>query len=409
MAKISFYLDMRRRRKDGTGLLKISISSKSKIKYVSLDINLRPEDWDGERVKTSHPNHKRLNNIISHRKLEAEDVEFDVNRNKTQDEDLEVIREAVYARMYPEKVAKPKDRCLIWEGFEAFIAMKTKVRTKGVYRHTLSRLRSYRPDFDRLRYEDINRSWLTKFDAYLALTSPSANARAVHLRNLRAIFNYAIDEELTTNYPFRKFRIKTTETAKRSLTLQKLRDLFDYPCTEAQKKHVDFFKLSFMLIGMNAVDLLLAQHSAVQDGRLVYFRSKTSKCYSIKLEPEVFELLEKYKGENFLIEPCDHCMNYENYLRQVNETLQDLGKVMKKQPDGTMKKISCAFPGLTTYWARHTWATIASELDIPDATISLALGHAGENKTTEIYILRNQKKIDNANRKVIDWALYGKR
>lgn len=63
-----------------------------------------------------------------------------------------------------------------------------------------------------------------------------------------------------------------------------------------------------------------------------------------------------------------------------------------------------AFPGLTTYWARHTWATIASELDIPIETIGLALGHKVGSSVTNIYIRYNPAKIDDANRKVIDYV-----
>ena len=63
---------------------------------------------------------------------------------------------------------------------------------------------------------------------------------------------------------------------------------------------------------------------------------------------------------------------------------------------------------LTSYWARHSWATIASELDIANETIAEALGHEYGNRITNIYIRKNQKKVDIANRKVLDWVLYGK-
>lgn len=58
---------------------------------------------------------------------------------------------------------------------------------------------------------------------------------------------------------------------------------------------------------------------------------------------------------------------------------------------------------VSPYWARHTWATIAAELEIPKETIAAALGHGG-NSVTDIYINFNQKKIDDANRRVIDYV-----
>lgn len=74
----------------------------------------------------------------------------------------------------------------------------------------------------------------------------------------------------------------------------------------------------------------------------------------------------------------------------------DAAKVNKFLPDN-----------ITTYYARHTWATIAAALDVPDDVISQALGHAARNSTTAIYIERSQRKVDEANRRVIDFVLGG--
>ena len=65
------------------------------------------------------------------------------------------------------------------------------------------------------------------------------------------------------------------------------------------------------------------------------------------------------------------------------------------------------FPHLTTYWARHTWATLAAELDIPKETIAAALGHEIGSPITSIYINFDQKKVDKANRMVIDYLKEG--
>ena len=60
------------------------------------------------------------------------------------------------------------------------------------------------------------------------------------------------------------------------------------------------------------------------------------------------------------------------------------------------------------YWARHSWATIAAELDIPKETIAAALGHSS-NTVTDIYINFDRAKIDRANRQVLDYVLYNKK
>lgn len=109
--------------------------------------------------------------------------------------------------------------------------------------------------------------------------------------------------------------------------------------------------------------------------------------------------------------------HYHTFVAKMDKGLKSIGPVtMCENPSWKPNskkhryhvKRESAFPGLSIYWARHTWATIASELDIPDATISAALGHSINNPTTAIYIDFNARKVDEANRKVIDYLLYSK-
>lgn len=254
-----------------------------------------------------------------------------------------------------------------------------------------------------LCFEDITKSWLTDFDNYLARTSPSKNARNIHLRNIRAVFNDAIDEELTAHYPFRKFKIRGVPTAKRSLTVEELRTLFACDCDDTQRKYLDIFKLIFMLCGINVIDLCNA--TGISGGRLEYNRAKTGRLYSIKVEPEAMEIIGRYQGKSHLLDILDRYGNYKDYAKRLNESLKRIGHTETgKRGKKTFRPL---FPQLTTYWARHSWATIAASLDIPKETIAAALGHGG-NTVTDIYIDFDRKKIDEANRRVLDWVLYGK-
>jgi hypothetical protein len=152
----------------------------------------------------------------------------------------------------------------------------------------------------------------------------------------------------------------------------------------------------FYLIGINTVDL--AGLKDIQSGRVQYHRAKTNRLYSIKVEPEAMNIIRKYQGKEHLIDVFDGRNNYLSFGRLMNMALHDIGKEM----DGKSKvKV---FSGLTTYWARHTWATIAAELDIPKETIAKALGHGGR-EVTDVYIRFDDKKIDKANRQVIDYLI----
>lgn len=291
--------------------------------------------------------------------------------------------------------------------FHRFIDGKTNKGTKGVYKHTLDKIRAFDKDIDKKGFEDITLQWLTDFENFCARTA-SKNARNIHLRNIRAVFNNAIDYEITTAYPFRRFKIRPEATRKRSLSVEELRKLFDYPVEEYAEIYRDCFKLIFLLIGINTVDLW-GLKLITKDGRIEYKRAKTGRLYSIKVEPEAMEIINKYRGKNGLLCIADRWRDSRNFRHQCNKALQRIGQVERKGLGGK-KIIAAEFEELTTYWARHSWATIAyNDLQIPKDIIAQALGHSGSETVTDIYLDKAPKLVDEANRRVLDWVLYGKR
>ena len=289
--------------------------------------------------------------------------------------------------------------------YEQFMESKTNRGTRGVYKHTLDRIRAFDKNVDNKMFEDIDLKWLTDFEVFCAKTA-CKNARNIHLRNIRAVFNNAIDYGITTAYPFRRFKIRPEATRKRSMAVEELRRLFDYPVEDYAEIYRDMFRLIFMLVGINSVDLH-GLKSITRDGRIEYKRAKTGRLYSIKVEPEAMEIINKYRGVKGLLCIADRWIDSRNFRHQCNKALQKIGQVERKGRGGK-KTITAEFEGVTTYWARHTWATIAASLDIPKDTIAAALGHGGDT-VTDIYIDFDQKKVDAANRRVLDWVLYGKR
>lgn len=404
MATINFYLDTRATGCDKPAPLKISVRHRNKATFIPTGIYLLPEQWDDiTRKVVNHPRKVAFNNILSHRVL---DVESEVlrlaeqgilSRMKASD-----LRAAIIHKLDPQPEIDTTK--LFIARFRRFMERKDNPRTREIYEATLSRIYAYDKRCEQLTFEEVDKAWLTQFDKFLARTSPSVNARSIHMRNIRAVFNDAIDDEITRAYPFRQFKIKRVATAKRSLSVEALRAFFDYPVEEYQRKYLDMFKLSFFLIGINIGDLCKLKR--IDGGRIEYERAKTHRLYSIKVEPEALEIIERYKGKGWLLDPLDRYENYKQYARRLNGALQAVGKVeIGKQ---NRKSIKPLYNKITTYWVRHTWATIAASLDIPKETIAAALGHGG-NTVTDIYIDFDQRKVDDANRQVIDWVLYGKK
>lgn len=404
MATINYYLDKRATGWDKPAPLKLSIRHRSKAVLVPTNIRLLPEQWDDTTNKVvNHPKAAQLNNLLLRQYLDAECEVLRLQEGGILSTLKPTeLRTAIVNALYPE--TKIDTTRLFMYRFRRFVDLKTNQRTKEIYTTTMSRIKAYDRKCEQLTFEDVDRAWLNGFDAFLAKTAPSVNARAIHLRNIRAVFNDAIDDEITQCYPFRKYKIKKVATKKRSLSVDNLRILFSYPVQEYQQIYLDLFKLSFYLIGINIIDLCYL--SQIDNGRVNYIRAKTLRPYSIKVEPEALALIEKYKGAKMLLTPLDTYTNYKNFAAHMNKALQTIGEVeIGKQGRKNIKPI---FPKLTTYWVRHTWATIAASLDIPKETIAAALGHGG-NTITDIYIDFDQRKVDEANRMVIDWVLYGKK
>lgn len=283
--------------------------------------------------------------------------------------------------------------------------------TRESNEYTLSVIRKFCAEKEvvpeELDFEDVNYAWLSDFDGFMCKCGLSQNTRRIHLANLRAAINDAFKRELTDADPFRRFRLKSEKTQKRSLPVEDLRRLFDYPTEEHAVFYRDMFKLIFMLIGINTVDLYGLKEVSAQ-GRVEYRRAKTGRLYSVKVEPEALAIIERYRGVSALLNIADRYKDHRYFRRDTNDALRLIGEVSRKGRGGK-KEYKPLWPEVSTYWARHSWATVAADLDVPDAVISLALGHAGPNAVTDIYIRRNRAKVDRANRMVLDWVLYKKR
>ena len=291
---------------------------------------------------------------------------------------------------------KPTDKVTLEKLFEEYSRHKTE-SYRQMYERTLKKILEYD---HKASLDTINKRWLEAFSDRLKKSGANVNGVAHHMRNLRAVFNYAIDEDLTGNYPFRKFRIKHEQTRKRDLTIEQLRAVRDCDCEPFQEPYRDFFMLIFYLCGINIGDLLLLKRENVNNGRIEYHRRKTNKYYSIKIEPEAQAIIDKYKGKDWLLSPMDTNTDYHQFMKRMNQQLKKLGMSHEVGKGWSGTPI---FSNLSTYYARHSWASIAAEIDIPIDVIAQALGHSTPYTTTDIYVNRRLKKIDEANRKIIDY------
>lgn len=412
MANSRLYLDERKVKSGNPCVLKIGIAHKKMSAYISLDVKILPNQWDYKKLRVvNHPDQILMNAYITNVKRLVDTTILSLaNEGKLGSMGTAELKNYILYQLNPEKAEakeeKERKAKLFGTRFKMFAESKSE-STKRLYMETYKRMYEYVGEqLEVLAFEDVTKEWLVGFDTYLGRQSPSRNARNIHLRNIRAVFNEAIDDDITSFYPFRRMKIRNVETRKRNLKVENLRKLFNFPCEKHAQQYLDMFKLMFMLLGINAIDLCNLKEID-NDGRINFYRAKTKRLYSIKVEPEALEIINKYRGKKWLLDILDRYGDYKDYTKRLNRALKKIGPV-KRSGLGGKKEYNPLFPDISTYWARHSWATIAASLDIPRDTIAHALGH-GNNTVTDIYIDFDERKVDEANRKVLDWVLYGKR
>ena len=293
-----------------------------------------------------------------------------------------------------------------------FAGTKTE-QTRSIYELTARKVL----DFDSKAGLSIDKEWIESFRSHYIEEGMSINGVGKELRNIRAVFNWARRRGLTQNYPFLDYHIVEEETVPNNISVEDLRRLRDYPCETWQKPYVDFFFLSFYLAGINPVDLLSLKSDAIKDGHLTFIRQKTNKQGSTKIRtitlpvlPEAQEIIDRYPSEEGWLTGFMDCRNsYRSFARACNDALQKVGPSHKvKDKVGKLRKMEYEpiCPEITLYSARYSFGSIAAnDLDISERTIGMCLGHSWAKNVTSRYMATDQRKIDNAVRRVIGYLV----
>lgn len=389
MITTKLYLDRRAVKEGQDAPVKLQLNSRGKTALLNLGIRLNPRYWNARKsIVTNHPESLYLNNLFARKKIEAEKALYSLLEEDEQAYLLSItdIKNAVARKIDPNR----EDKLLFAAFFRRCIAEQQNKRTAEIYQATLNRICAFSKNAERMRFEDVSVEWLQKFDSFMIAYAPSRNARNIHLRNIRAVVNCAIKARLTTHYAFGAFQIRNEETKKRALPLDVLRMLMTCKVVGKDSVFLDVFRLSFFLIGINMIDL--CRLTAIESGRIEYIRAKTKRHYSVLVLGEAQAIIQRLRGKKKLLAVAEEYSSYKEVTKRVNRVLKRL--------TGNNE--------VSTYWARHSWATIAAKIDVPKETISAALGHGGHS-VTDIYIDFDLKKVDAANRRVINYVLHSEK
>lgn len=274
-----------------------------------------------------------------------------------------------------------------------------KIRTSATYLTTLNSFIRFR-NGDDISLEEVNSALMMEYEEWLKSNDICPNSTSFYMRNLRAIYNRAVEKELTTQHnPFRHVYTSIDKTVKRAVPLHVIRRIkeLDLALNPSMDYARDIFMFSFYTRGMSFVDMAFLKKTDLHNGILSYRRQKTNQQLLIKWEKPMEEIVNKYdtSGSPYLLPIIrsvegDEWRRYKTAAHLVNFNLKKLGKLLGLE-----------IP-LTSYVARHAWASIAKSNNIPISIISEAMGHDSEN-TTRIYLASlDTGVVDEANSLILD-------
>lgn len=273
-------------------------------------------------------------------------------------------------------------------------------RTAETYTTTLNSFMRFFKNRRDLYLDEIDSNLMIAYESYLKSTGLTQNTTSFYMRNLRAVYNRAVDCELTVQrYPFKYVYTGIDKTVKRAVSekiVRKIRDLdlTLYPSLDYAR---DMFMFSFYTRGMSFIDMAYLTKKNLQGGILSYRRHKTNQQLFIKWEKPMQAILDKYDTSSspyllpIIKNPhTDTRRQYKTATHFVNDKLKKIGRLLDVPVV------------LTTYVARHAWASIAKSKNISLSVISEAMGHDSEN-TTRIYLASlDTSLVDKANRLIIN-------
>jgi len=394
MASVKLLLYTHKNLKDGSYPILLSILKDRKRRTISTGYSATIGQWskDKNTVNAKHPHADKIKGVLKKKLMTAEKVILDLD-DKGKPYTVDDIADALQIDKKP-------------SSFKEYSEYQIE-RMKNAGQHGNSRVyndakNAFLDFVDKkdIDFKNVTGRLLEQFRQELLERGVKINSISVYLRTIRAIYNKAIKDDIVSEkfYPFKNFKIKTERTQKRALTkesITRIKDL-DLSSKPAHELARDIFLFSFFNRGMNYIDICYLKHENLISERIRYRRHKTGQTISIGLTSQAQTIIDKYisisKGEYIfpLVKPGNEYNSYRTGIRALNRKLKDIGEEVEVDIQ------------LTSYVARHSWATIAKRSGISTAIISEGLGHDSE-QTTQIYLDSFEDKVlDEANDLIID-------
>jgi integrase len=369
---------------NGEHPLMIRVSKDGKKKYSSLGISVHPIHWDfvKNKPKRSCPNKVQIEKIIWER---TEEYTEQILEYKAENKDYSLLT-------LVEKVSTPNTSTTVGAVFQEYIE-KLKMEKRLGYAHSVRQVYNSLLKYNKhleIYFSDVDVEWLKNYETWLRKENIAENTIGIRFRTLRAIYNLAIEKNIAKPeyYPFKTYKVSKLHqaTAKRAITKEAIVAIMNYPVDSKYKYKrlaVDLFAFSYLMGGINFVDMAHLTRDNIIDSRLVYNRQKTGKLIKLPLQEKAVAIINFYYDEQrkylFPILFDSHKTDIQKRYR-IHDVIADVNKHLKQIGKELHLPIE-----LTTYVARHSFATVLKRAGVNTSLICESLGHSSE-KVTQIYL-----------------------
>ncbi|MDL2320117.1 site-specific integrase [Alistipes sp. OttesenSCG-928-B03] len=365
--------------------LMIRICMDGKRKYHSIGVAVEPIYWDftKNQPKRNCPNKEYINQIIRTKESELQKRIFELQARGegfTIDdifEDSGKIQAKTVGEFYTTLIEKYQK--------------KGETGNARIYLDSYRSIKTFRNDRMNFIFADITVRWLEKYEAWMREKGCKETTMSVLFRTLRSTYNKAIQAGAVDKkaYPFNNYKISKydTKTQKRAISKEDIMKIMQADLSgkrENIRLSRDIFVFSYFCGGINFTDIANLTSENISEGRLQYIRQKTGKKINLPLQDIALEIIARYadndRGHLF---PILDKREHKTPLQKHNRIHKMIGKVNLNLRE--IAQIAGVSAYLTTYVARHSFATILKRSGVNIGIISESLGHS-DLATTQIYL-----------------------
>lgn len=382
------------------GTLYYHIIHQRKLRWISTDYHVYPEEWNARKSSVIVSN---SNNRQAHLQLIQSQIDWEMKQMQCIIHDKEMDGVSYSVDDLANEIQQLPTSQSVFTFFRKQIAKKEQMQcvgTKNNYTNAVNRFIEFRNQKD-LTFSQMTADMMEMYQAWLWNRGVGQNTVSFYLRTLRTLHHKAVEAgQATSNDIFAHVQTANVRTAKRAISIKDIRNIekLELQIGSSIDKARDLFLLSFYLRGMAFVDMAFLKKSDLKCGMVSYNRRKTHQNLNIEWIKPMQAIINKYaeqtKDSPYMLpiltgKETSPYTQYRKVEYNTNYNLKKIGKM-----------IGLKIP-LTTYVARHTWASIALHMNIPIATISEGMGH-NSYKTTQIYLESiDVATINEANRRII--------